>query len=764
MRLFTLLFLFSLTKTLFAQDYRKEVQPIFDNRCIACHSCLNGPCQLNLQNYDNFSRGAHRLNVYNGTRIDSTAPTRPGIDAKTPVDWKKLGFFDVNNSRHLNENIFYQILGVKPLSLGDIPLNTVEESASCVDDISKLKAIFENSLNLKMPYALQPISEKERHTLGTWLANGAKGPEKQEMPKETRSEVRAWENFFNQKTEKEKLVSRYLYEHLYLAHIYFSEKPNDFYRLVRSETKCEDGISEIATRRANANPGIKNFHYCLKYEDTTIMAKTHMPFLFSAKVMERFKHLFFSEKWEVVKNTTEDRYSNAVAENPFIAFYDVPVKARYQFLLDNAQYIISTFIKGPVCNGSNAVNSIQEQFYVLFIKPESDNMVLSKEFEARARDLLILPGVWGSDIKLADTWGLTKKIVEHREGYRTLRASETKKNHPQGYDLSDLWDGDGHNSNAALTVFRHNDNAVVVKGFQGDLSKTLFFLDYALMERLVYNLVVNFDVFGNISHQMLTRIYMDLIRMEAEEMFLSFLPPANRMSYRKEWYKGLFTEAKLKYLFPLLDVKTPTKVKYKNPKNAKAEFVEQVLHTYLKPEVRGPADFINWKNIKLPLDEARKQPLTKAGAILRDIAAVKPKGRIRFSNFFPEDSYLIVKRADGSPEIFTMMKNREHENISWILGESLRLAPKEDTLTILSGFYSYYPNQFFQVEENDLEGFRDQVLKISNINDYKAFTKKYAISRVADHFWASYDLLNSQYRKEYATEAGHLDLTRYLME
>lgn len=315
-----------------------------------------------------------------------------------------------------------------------------------------------------------------------------------------------------------------------------------------------------------------------------------------------------------------------------------------------------------------------------------------------------------------------------------------------------------------LTVFRHDDNAVVVKGFQGDLPKTLFFLDYALMERLVYNLVVNFDVYGNISHQMLTRIYMDLIRMEAEEMFLSFLPPKNRLPYRKEWYKGLLAEAKLKYVFPLMDTTAPTQVVYKKNKNVKTDFVEQVLYNYMSDEVKGPADFINWKTLKLPLEEAKKAPLSKAASILRDISAVKPKGKMRFPNFFPENSYLVVTKEKAAPEIFSVIKNREHENISWILGEALRLAPKEDTLTILSGFYNYYPNQFFSVEEKDLENFRNQVLKISNVNDYKNLKKKYAVSRVADNFWPTYDLLNATYKKDFPVEAGHLDLTRYVME
>lgn len=103
--------------------------------------------------------------------------------------------------------------------------------------------------------------------------------------------------------------------------------------------------------------------------------------------MERMKKIFFEDKWEITKTQTQDdSYSFKTSENPFIAFNDIPVKARYQFLLDNAHFMISTFIKGPVCNGTNAVNSIQEQFYAMFIDPKSDNMVRSKEFtEKRPR-------------------------------------------------------------------------------------------------------------------------------------------------------------------------------------------------------------------------------------------------------------------------------------------------------------------------------------------------------------------------------------------
>ncbi len=749
--------------SLFASEYREKIQPIFDNRCIACHSCLNGPCQLNLQNYENFARGANHKNVYDGLRIDSVEPTRPGIDAKEVTDWRKLGFFDINQSRKLEENIFYQVLGVKKLEQKDIPFLKVEESISCLDHSVKLKEVLDQSSDLQMPYALPPLTDLERHTIGSWLANGASSPEELKAPEITKAHVENWEKFFNQTTDKEKLVSRYLYEHLFLAHIYFPEAPTSFFRLVRSNTKCSKGIDEINTRRPNDNPQTKTFYYCLKFLDTTIVAKTHMPFELKSSVMDRIKLLFLKDKWEVSK-IQEDTYSHQASENPFIAFKDIPVKSRYQFLLDNSHYMISTFIKGPVCNGTNAVNSIQEQFFTLFIKPESDNMVVSKEFEDKARELLILPGVWGSDIKLKSSIDLTEKIIKHREGYRKLRAAETTKNFPTGYSINDLWNGEGHNPNALLTIFRHNDNAAVLKGHHGDLSKTLFVLDYALFERLVYNLVVNFDVYGNVSHQMLTRIYMDLIRMEAEEIFLSFLPPETRVPIRDSWYKGFFTEAKMKHLFPYEDGVRPTQMKFKSNQYAKKEFVEQVLFSYMTPVVRGSVDTLNVKNYTIPDKELISHPLNTTELILRNIVSDKAIGSNRYPNFFPENSYLIVNRENKIPEIYTLIKNREHENVSWILAESLRLAPTEDTLTILRGYYSYYPNQFFVVNENNLLDFKNHILKSKNLNEYKKLTKKYAISRVSDQFWPTYDLINSTMKKEWPVDFGYLDLSRYLME
>ncbi len=445
--------------------------------------------------------------------------------------------------------------------------------------------------------------------LNEWVAHGAPGPSdaslaaRREAPPQLQTQLRAWEAFLNGGTPREKLVARYLYEHLFLAHLYFtSEAPKRpaFFRLLRSRTRCEAGVDEIATRRPNDDPGPGDFYYCLSKIDATIVDKTHIPYDLSSQKLERIRQTFLEPQWEV---ENPPGYSNDTAGNPFATFADIPVRARYQFLLDDAEYEISTFIKGPVCNGSIAVNSIQAQFFVLFLRPDADNMVMSPGYALQAKDMLILPGVWGSDVPILDDIPFLQRLTAYREAYRKFRADELRKLRPVGYTLDDIWNGDGHNPNALLTVFRHFDTAVVTQGAVGDLPKTMFVLDYPLFERLVYNLVVNYDVFGNVGHQALTRLYMDLIRMEAEELFLDFLPPSQRADLRKSWYLGgPLTDLKLRYMFPLVDSEAPTGVVYHDETNAKAELVEQVLNEHLPPQVRGLPDALNWKILPLPSD------------------------------------------------------------------------------------------------------------------------------------------------------------------
>ena len=576
--------------------------------------------------------------------------------------------------------------------------------------------------------------------------------------------MRAWEVFFNGQTLREQLMARYLYEHLFLAHLHFTSQTASqspaFFRLVRSRTPCEAGVDEIGTRRPNDDPG-PDIHYCLRRLDGTIVEKTHIPYDLSPQKLERIRQTFLAPQWDVKKLPS---YNEDTASNPFAAFADIPARARYQFLLDDAEYEVSTFIKGPVCNGSIAVNSIQAQFFVLFLRPDADSMVMSPEHERQALDRLILPGVWGSEVPLLDDIPSLQRLIAQREAYRKLRADAARKLRPTGYTLEDIWNGDGRNPNALLTVFRHFDNAVVTQGAVGDLSKTLFVLDYPLLERLVYNLVVNYDVFGNVGHQSLTRLYMDMIRMEAEELFLAFLPPSQRAALRNSWYRGsLLTDIKLRYEFPLINTSAPTGVIYRNEANAKTEFVERVLNEHLPPQVLGRPDALNWKVLRLPRDAAVPR-LTAPEQALRRIASIKAASTTPFAHFLPDLAVVLLRAEDGHVELYSIVHNREHTNVSWMLGESERFAPEEDSLTVRIGVLGAYPNMFFVVPTGEIDVFSDTVANLKSSADYERLVNSFGLRRSNVKFWSVYDVINSTHLISDPIHAGTLDLTRYTIE
>ena len=750
-------------------NYFTRIQPIFDQRCVACHSCYNAPCQLNLQSYPGLLRGANKLNVYEGSRPNSVAPTRLDIDGHSVADWRAKGFFDVLGSSDPARTLLMRLLGLRAQHPDVQPERSVSDSNFCPVHSSNL-LVSQNAAELGMPYGLPPLSQSEIATLREWIAGGAQGPSdaslasRQTTSPAERSQVRAWQAFLNGRTPRDRLLARYIYEHLFLAHLHFptettTRRPS-FFRLVRSRTPCEEGIDEIATRRPNDDPSSSDFQYCLAKLDGTIVDKTHIPYELSPQKLERIKQTFARPEWDV---NQLPGYSEDTAANPFVTFADIPARARYQFLLDDAEYEVSTFIKGPVCNGSIAVNSIQEQFFVLFLSPDADSMVISAEHERAAQPLLILPGMWGSDVPLRDDIPFFGRLVAQREAYRTLRAEAARKLRPAGYTLQDIWDGDHNNPNALLTVFRHFDTAVVTQGAAGDLPKTLFVLDYPLLERLVYNLVVNYDVFGNIGHQSLTRLYMDMIRMEAEELFLDFLPASQRVGLRNSWYRGgPLTDLKLRFVFPIVDGAAPTAITYRNEANAKQEFVERVLEDYLALPVRGRPDTLNWKTLRLP--RGAETDLTAPERALRRIASLQAVDATPFARFFPDLAILLLRTEDGRTSLYSLIHNREHTNISWMLGESQRLAPEEDTLTIRAGVLGGYPNIFFVVPEAQIDEFASTAVNIKLTADYERLVDRFGVRRLNKDFWSIFDAVNVAHLTDDPIRSGILDLTRYALE
>ncbi|WP_459782409.1 fatty acid cis/trans isomerase, partial [Photobacterium sp. R1] len=118
--------------------------------------------------------------------------------------------------------------------------------------------------------------------------------------------------------------------------------------MVRSRTAPGKPVDVIATRRPFDDPGVKRVYYRILPVRETIVDKTHMPFALTNERMARLKAHFIEPNYTV---SALPGYTPELAANPLLAFEQLPVGARYRYMIDNARHTIMGFIKGPVCRG-----------------------------------------------------------------------------------------------------------------------------------------------------------------------------------------------------------------------------------------------------------------------------------------------------------------------------------------------------------------------------------------------------------------------------
>lgn len=217
--------------------------------------------------------------------------------------------------------------------------------------------------------------------------------------------------------------------------------------------------------------------------------------------------------------------------------------------------------------------------------------------------------------------------------------------------LADLWHGDGNNPDAVLTVLRHYDNAFVVRGAVGGMPKTAW-VDYPIFERMYYDLVAGFDVYRNVAHQIATRIYMNLLRIEGEGQLLGFL---QRASIHERWCRGRIAQASPRYM-PSRTGPEPSIV-YTDSAHAKEELLTRVLTKELPAAVAGPREPIQWQDVPISTDPARARFEVAMRALVQ-----KPAPYVAV---FPDTVLLRVRTAGKGDLVYTIARNRAHLSVEW---------------------------------------------------------------------------------------------------
>lgn len=708
-------------------EYTSNVEPVLVRRCVVCHSCYNAPCQLNLGSFTGLDRGANKLQVYHASRTFAMPPTRLFEDAQTTDEWRqRFDFFPVISHDGEPENSLLHAL-INPqrvnLTSGDF---AAEQANDCPRNRAELDHLLSDRPAVRMPYGFPPLEEREASAIGRWLEHGAPPPlAPPQLSAGTQRQIEQWEEFLNGDDAKSRLSARYIYEHLFLAHLYFEGGGREFFRLVRSRTRAPAPLDEIATTRPFDDPHTARVYYRFRRIEETIVQKTHVAYALSNERLARLRELFIAPRWSNDAPPFPS-YEPEIAANPFLAFQDIPPRARYQFMLDDAYYHIRTFIHGPVCKGQAALNVIDEHFWIMFLAPDSDVSITEPRFLRETAPLLSLPAEGEDGIEAVY---LRFKAAQLRYLYKKNELYESL--HVPGRQLSDIWRGEG---GARLTVYRHFDSAEVLRGGVGGVPKTAWVLDYPTFERIYYDLVAGFNVFGNVVHQLSTRRYMDNLRIEAEDGFLRFLPRSERKLLRSQWYRGEGIAEYMKLVDPFFDDQTETRIAYQHPGAEKEELLVNLLAHEL------PAD--------VPLVAPVAAPLSE----LTNLAAP-------FAQAFPDLAFLRIADSD---EVYSIVRNKAHLNVSFIFLENEYRVPAEDTLHVVRGFAGSYPNLFFVVPRGELGRFAEQARAVRpGDRSFPSLVDRYGVSRANPGFWAAADAFSELFMHAEPIDSGWFDLSRY---
>ena len=737
-------------------SFDRQVHPLLNKRCVVCHACYDAPCQFKATSWEGIARGASKTPVYDAARLRAAEPTRLGVDAQDASQWRQKGFFPVLNEHaddgalaNRTAGLMHRLLTLKqahPQPVGGVVPGAVDFSIGRAQSCPagpQIDAYEKANPQGGMPFGLPGLAPDEQRVLTRWLEQGAPAEPSAGPSAQSLQQVARWEAFLNGDSLREQLFARYAFEHLFLAHLYFDERAarerSGYFKLVRSATPPGQPLRQIATARPVDDPGVARVYYRLVPERESIVAKTHMPYRLDDARMARWRTLFLTSR-DTVRQLPG--YGAQEAANPFRTFAALPVAARYAFMLDEAEFTIMGFIKGPVCRGQLALDVIDDRFWVFFTTPSpAYDEALAAQLQADA-DLLRLP-TGSSNTGLIEPWvryaNLEKDYLEAKS-----RALAQHVQAGARLDLDLVWNGGaGRNPNAALTVLRHFDSASVVKGLVGTTPKTAWVIGYPLLERIHYLLVANYDVYGNVGHQLNSRLYMDFLRMEGEFNFLVLLPRAQREAVRDSWYRGDSLATRQQVYGGPARLDAESAVRLRPGADAKAQLLAQLQQRM------APLAAQQWPPLASTTDATSRRQLERLAAV-----------RGTPLQWMTESAVLAVTRAGRATQWLSLLRDTGHESVSYFLREKAELRPDENALTVVPGVLGSYPNAFYRVRSEELPAFVDAVAALGSQADYAALAARFAVRRTDAAFWAFSDALNGDYAAAQPLAAGILDYNR----
>lgn len=122
---------------------------------------------------------------------------------------------------------------------------------------------------------------------------------------------------------------------------------------------------------------------------------------------------------------------------------------------------------------------------------------------------------------------------------------------------------------------------------------------------------------------------------------------------------------------------------------------------------------------------------------------------------------LRIELSDGQREVYSLLRNRAHSNVAFMLGESLRYQSGLDTLTVYPEVLSSYPNFIFNIKAAEVARFVRAMEQVKDEAAFRKIVEHWGIRRTHPQFWQYFHDLSEHIREREPLEAGVLDMNRY---
>ncbi len=264
-----------------------------------------------------------------------------------------------------------------------------------------------------------------------------------------------------------------------------------------------------------------------------------------------------------------------------------------------------------------------------------------------------------------------------------------------------------------------------------------------MLERIHYLLVAGFDVYGNFGHQLVTRMYMDFLRLEGESHFLTLIPNEVRHKEHSSWYQDQSASLSQFFQRNIKPFSQPTAINYHSddPKSELFDMLKEKYQSVLSDRYQIVDTGLTAENNKI---------LSKIDHLIGFPSAT-----------IPQISMIMVTSHKGEQQLFTLLRNNAHKNISSLFSEDANRLPEKDSLTLVRGVLGSYPAAFFKLHERDIGEFYTLLSAIDSEEDYIKLLDRFGIRRTSPEFWQFSDQLSAWYKQDQPIEFGLLDYNRF---